>query len=220
MATPPPVAQPQKKGGGGLGIVLALLGLLVLLVGGGVFAYTQGYIGGGKTASTGPSSTEKVASTAPTVTPDTTMTANPTTSESGNLEPLALGSAKNTQSLVAPAVKKDAGAAPVVGATQPTATQAQPTYTTTAPPTYTTTYTNPPPPQTNPNEPAVCRSARQANLAGARRQAADLARRCIAQGGSPPFLKFSEAERQAFAGLPHATLLRLAKSRSSRWRES
>jgi hypothetical protein len=183
MGTPPPVAQPQKKGGGGLGIVLALFGLLVLLVGGGVFAYTQGYVGGGKTASTGPTSTSNVASTAPTVTADTTVTANPTPSET--VEPLALNSAKNTQSLVAPAVKKDAGA-PVVGATQPTATQTQPTYTTTQP-TYTTTYTNPPPPQTNPNEPAVCRSARQANLAGARRQAADLARRCIAQGGSPPF---------------------------------
>jgi len=182
QAPPPP--QP-KKGGGGLVIALALLALLVLAGGGVVFAYSQGYIG--KTASTAPTATTNVASTAPETTV-TAVTANPITADT--IAPLALDAGKtttSTQALVAPTVHHDAGA--IAANTQPTATQpAQPTYTVTQP-TYTQTYTNPPPPtyNNNANEPAVCRSARQAYLAGARRPAAEMAKRCIAQGGSPPF---------------------------------
>ncbi len=190
MATPPPVTQ-EKKGGGGLAIALVLLGLVVLGGGGAAFAYSQGVFG--KTASTGPTTTDtsKVASTAQTAT-NTTTAATTTPTETSSIEPLALGSAKNTQSLVGPAqsivhkaaVPTTTTTQPTYTVTQPTATQ--PTYTATQP-TYTATQPTYTAPQPNPNEPPECRMARQAYQAGARRPAATLAQKCIAKGGQPPF---------------------------------
>jgi serine/threonine-protein kinase len=192
MVTPAPVMpeqQPQKKGSG-LGIVLALLAMLILVGGGGAVLYaTKFHVGSAAQTQ----DTSKVASTAPTDT-TTVATAVPITSDTTPIEPLALGSS-HASSLVATstATPKTPTTTSTTGAPTQTAaaTTTTPAYTAAPTNTATTTYTpiaptNQVQPQ-NPNEPAVCQSARQAHAQGARRIAAELAHECIRQGGHRPF---------------------------------